>query len=265
MPEKEPIEIPPRGTRGTKMPFEGALMKIAKPFADMQVSRYRRAKDATAPMMMGFPTVLLTTIGARSGSERTHVLGGFADGDEALAGDGFEGRCADPSSLVHQPGQEPGQNLAGSRQPKAQGRREVAERQGAGGRSRADRGSRAPLRCVSEKDRSRDPDHPADARQRLTRATSFYPYQPTTSTMTLADPNALQMSISPDADSCTTTRLGTVCPPTKLRSEASGWLAPCGQTMRSLAAVGLVTVTFRTTALGDMTNAIAGTPPLPAT
>src|SRR5258708_28314579 len=83
MPEKEPIEIPPQGTRGTKMPFEGALMKIAKPFADMQVSRYRRAKDATAPMMMGFPTVLLTTVGARSGSERTHVLGGFADGDEA--------------------------------------------------------------------------------------------------------------------------------------------------------------------------------------
>src|SRR5260370_9154477 len=83
MPDKEPIEIPPRGTRGTKMPFEGALMKIAKPFADMQVSRYRRATDATAPMMMGFPTVLLTTVGARSGSERTHVLGGFADGDEA--------------------------------------------------------------------------------------------------------------------------------------------------------------------------------------
>jgi deazaflavin-dependent oxidoreductase (nitroreductase family) len=83
MPEKKPIDIPPRGTRGTKMPFQGALMKIAKPFADMQVSRYRRAKDATAPMMMGFPTVLLTTVGARSGRERTHVLGGFADGDEA--------------------------------------------------------------------------------------------------------------------------------------------------------------------------------------
>src|SRR5260370_8283894 len=83
MPEKEPIEIPPGGTRGTKMPFEGALMKIAKPFADMQVSRYRRATDATAPMMMGFPTVLLTTAGARSGTDRTHLLGGFADGDEA--------------------------------------------------------------------------------------------------------------------------------------------------------------------------------------
>src|SRR5258708_489051 len=83
MPDKEPIEIPARGTRGTKMPFQGALMKIAKPFADMQVSRYRRAKDATAPMMMSFPTVLLTTVGARSGSERTHVLGGFSDGEDA--------------------------------------------------------------------------------------------------------------------------------------------------------------------------------------
>jgi len=83
MPEKEPIEIPSRGTRGTKMPFQSAMMKIAKPFADMQVSRYRRAKDATPPMMMGFPTILLTTVGVRSGSERTHVLGGFPDGEEA--------------------------------------------------------------------------------------------------------------------------------------------------------------------------------------
>jgi len=33
--------------------------------------------------MMGFPTILLTTVGARSGVERTHVLGGFADGEDA--------------------------------------------------------------------------------------------------------------------------------------------------------------------------------------
>ena len=83
MSEKQAIEIPPRGTRGTNMPFGGALMRLAKPLTDMQVSRYRRAKDATAPMMMGFPTVLLTTVGARSGRERTHVLGGFADGEDA--------------------------------------------------------------------------------------------------------------------------------------------------------------------------------------
>jgi deazaflavin-dependent oxidoreductase (nitroreductase family) len=83
MPEKEAIEIPPAGTRGTKMPFQGPLMRLAKPLTDMQISRYRRAKDATAPMMMGFPTVLLTTVGARTGTERTHVLGGFSDGDDA--------------------------------------------------------------------------------------------------------------------------------------------------------------------------------------
>jgi deazaflavin-dependent oxidoreductase (nitroreductase family) len=83
MTEKRHIEIPPSGTRGTKMPFSGVLMRVAKPLTDMQISRYRRSKDATAPNMMGFPTVLLTTIGARTGHERTHVLGGFPDGDDA--------------------------------------------------------------------------------------------------------------------------------------------------------------------------------------
>lgn len=65
------------------MPFAGALMRLAKPFMDMQVSRYRRTAGPTPPKMMGFPTILLTTVGARSGVERTHVLGGFADGDDA--------------------------------------------------------------------------------------------------------------------------------------------------------------------------------------
>jgi hypothetical protein len=83
MSDRKPIEIPPRGMRGTSMPFAGALMRLAKPFMDMQVSRYRRTAGPTPPQMMGFPTILLTTVGARSGVERTHVLGGFADGDDA--------------------------------------------------------------------------------------------------------------------------------------------------------------------------------------
>jgi deazaflavin-dependent oxidoreductase (nitroreductase family) len=33
--------------------------------------------------MMGFPVVLLTTTGAKSGLPRTAVLGGFTDGDDA--------------------------------------------------------------------------------------------------------------------------------------------------------------------------------------
>jgi deazaflavin-dependent oxidoreductase (nitroreductase family) len=48
-----------------------------------QVSRYRKSPSAEPPIMMGFPTVLLTTIGARTGREHTHVLGGFKDGDDA--------------------------------------------------------------------------------------------------------------------------------------------------------------------------------------
>jgi len=83
MPEKKPIDIPPRGTRGTQIPLQGPLMRLAKPLTDMQIRRYRRAKNATAPLMMGFPTVLLTTVGARTGKERTHVLGGFSNGDDA--------------------------------------------------------------------------------------------------------------------------------------------------------------------------------------
>ncbi len=65
------------------MPGGGLLMKLGKPFMDMQVSRYRKTAGDTAPRMMGFPTVLLTTVGAKTGNERTHVLGGFADGDDA--------------------------------------------------------------------------------------------------------------------------------------------------------------------------------------
>ncbi|HXB05233.1 MAG TPA: nitroreductase/quinone reductase family protein, partial [Candidatus Angelobacter sp.] len=83
MSDRKTIEIPPRGTRGTSVPFGRALMRLAKPLMDMGVSRYRRNAGPTPPQMMGFPTILLTTVGARSGLERTHVLGGFADGEDA--------------------------------------------------------------------------------------------------------------------------------------------------------------------------------------
>jgi len=82
--EHEPIRIPPSGTRGQKMPpGVGLLMWLAKPIMDGQGSRYRRKAGPTPPQFMGFPTVLLTTVGAKTGKERTHVLGGFADGEEA--------------------------------------------------------------------------------------------------------------------------------------------------------------------------------------
>jgi deazaflavin-dependent oxidoreductase (nitroreductase family) len=77
------INIPPRGTHGTSMPGGSWLMKLAKPFMGMQISRYRRTAGPEPPKMMGFPTVLLTTVGAKTGNEHTHVLGGFADGKDA--------------------------------------------------------------------------------------------------------------------------------------------------------------------------------------
>ena len=77
------MEIPPRGTRGAWTPWGGFLARLFKPLLDGQVARYRRTAGAKPPVMRGFPTVLLTTIGARTGTEHTHVLGGFDDGPDA--------------------------------------------------------------------------------------------------------------------------------------------------------------------------------------
>jgi deazaflavin-dependent oxidoreductase (nitroreductase family) len=80
----ERIRIPPSGTRGQKMPPGiGLLMKVAKPLMDRQVSRIKNATGPEPPRMMGFPVVLLTTVGSKTGKEHTHVLGGFAEGADA--------------------------------------------------------------------------------------------------------------------------------------------------------------------------------------
>jgi len=65
------------------MPFSGALFKLARPVLARQVTRYRRKAGDKPLMMMGFPTVVLTTVGAKSGLERTSILGGFDDGHDA--------------------------------------------------------------------------------------------------------------------------------------------------------------------------------------
>jgi deazaflavin-dependent oxidoreductase (nitroreductase family) len=77
------IRIPPRGTKGSGMPGGKFLMKAFKPLLDRQIARYQRSTSPEVPKMMGFPVVLLTTVGAKTGKERTQVLGGFADGPDA--------------------------------------------------------------------------------------------------------------------------------------------------------------------------------------
>ncbi len=75
------IEVPPRGTRGAGAP--AYLNRLFGPLMRLQIARYRRAKSVEQPTMMGFPAVVLTTIGARSGQRRTVPLGGFPDGPDA--------------------------------------------------------------------------------------------------------------------------------------------------------------------------------------
>jgi len=59
------------------------MLKLAQPFFRRQVDRYRKLKTEEPGKFMGFPVLLLTTVGARSGKEHTHVLGGFPDGHNA--------------------------------------------------------------------------------------------------------------------------------------------------------------------------------------
>src|SRR5260370_30528134 len=96
------LEIPPRGTRGSEPPGGALLQRLFKPITSMMVSRYRKNAGPTPPVMMGFPTVLLTTIGARTGKVHTHVLGGFAgDGDPLLAGAAPGGAAAAPPRCIN--------------------------------------------------------------------------------------------------------------------------------------------------------------------
>ena len=79
-----PIQPTPNGTYGTKMPGGKWLQRLFEPLANRQIAAYRRSGGTNRlSSMMGFPVVLLTTKGARSGLDRTASLGGFADGDGA--------------------------------------------------------------------------------------------------------------------------------------------------------------------------------------
>ncbi|HVD01046.1 MAG TPA: nitroreductase/quinone reductase family protein [Candidatus Dormibacteraeota bacterium] len=79
----ENLPIPPTGTRGADNPVMALLMRAFRPLMARQVAGYRKATSPEPKLMMGFPTVLLTTVGARTGAERTQILGGFADGSDA--------------------------------------------------------------------------------------------------------------------------------------------------------------------------------------
>lgn len=75
------LEIPPQGTRGRRI--TDVLFKLLKPLAGTQISRYRKNAKPEPPEMNGFPLVLLTTVGSKTGRERTSVLGGYPENENA--------------------------------------------------------------------------------------------------------------------------------------------------------------------------------------
>jgi deazaflavin-dependent oxidoreductase (nitroreductase family) len=75
------IHVSPPGTRGTRIPKP--LLKLFKPLGALMIRRYRRSGGTQVSARMGFPVVLLTTRGAKTGRTRTTPVGGFPDGEDS--------------------------------------------------------------------------------------------------------------------------------------------------------------------------------------
>ncbi len=81
--KKTDIPIPPRGTKGSRMPSTRVLRVIAKPFLSRELKRLEDPSATEQKKFMGFPVAVVTTVGAKSGEERKQVLGVFPDGHNA--------------------------------------------------------------------------------------------------------------------------------------------------------------------------------------
>ena len=64
------IRVSPAGTRGARVPNRGPLAALVKFTGKLQVRTYRRSGGQRLSSRMGFPVVLLTTRGAKTGLTR---------------------------------------------------------------------------------------------------------------------------------------------------------------------------------------------------
>ena len=101
------IHVPPKGTRGDRM--MGIFLSLLKPFGGREVARYQKVKGPEAAKFMGFPVLVLTTVGARSGKERSTVLGGFPDGQDSWLIIGSKGGAATNPGWLHNIAHNPDQ------------------------------------------------------------------------------------------------------------------------------------------------------------
>ena len=65
------------------MPSGPVFRALTKPFMNREVRRLEDPKATEQKRFMGFPVGVLTTVGAKTGSERKQVLGVFPDGDNS--------------------------------------------------------------------------------------------------------------------------------------------------------------------------------------
>ena len=100
MSEQEQIHVPAKGSRGAGGPMM-VLMRLGRPFMKREVAKHQRATTPEQAKFMGFPVLVLTTIGAKTGSERSHILGGFPDGHDAWLIVASKGGAADHPAWFH--------------------------------------------------------------------------------------------------------------------------------------------------------------------
>jgi deazaflavin-dependent oxidoreductase (nitroreductase family) len=87
------FDLPPRGSRGTRMPG-GSFLRVG---ARMMAGLYRRTGGRANPNAL-----ILTTIGAKSGQERTASVRRFADGEGRwLVVGSFGGSAKNPAWLIN--------------------------------------------------------------------------------------------------------------------------------------------------------------------
>jgi deazaflavin-dependent oxidoreductase (nitroreductase family) len=72
------IRVSPPGTHGARVPTP-----LVKLIGKWQMRMYRRSGEQRVSDKVGFPVVLLTTRGAKTGRTRTTPLGGFAEGEDS--------------------------------------------------------------------------------------------------------------------------------------------------------------------------------------
>src|SRR5438093_11910698 len=93
------IHVPPKGTRGNRM--MDFFMRLMRPFAGREVARLQKRQGPEPATFMGFPVLVVTTVGAKSGTERSTVLGGLPDGCHAWPIIAAKGASATHPAWVH--------------------------------------------------------------------------------------------------------------------------------------------------------------------